>query len=200
MLNHALGLLLQPRRQWRQIAGLSNKNFNRQISYVILLASLPALAWYFGTTRIGWRIGEAPQLWTLTRASALSLAAVFYLTMVFALVGIGFLIHWMAKTYGAKTHPLKAIVIAGFAATPIFIAGTAGLYPLLWLDILLATLAAAYAVYLLYLGIPIVFDVSEERGFLFASAIIAACLVVAVVIMVATVLFWSYVVEPVFQL
>lgn len=199
MLHHALGLLVQPRQQWQQIAAMSAKNFNRQIPYCIILALLPALAWYFGTTKIGWRIGDAQHLWTLTSASALPLAAVFYLTMIFAIVGIGFLMHWMARTYGAQTHLLKAIVVAGFAATPIFIAGIAGFYPLMWFDILLATLAAAYAVYLLYLGIPIVFDVPTERGFLFASAIIAACLVVGVLIMVATVLYWAYVAEPVFQ-
>jgi hypothetical protein len=119
--------------------------------------------------------------------------------MVLVVVAIGYFIHWMAKTYGAQTYPMKGMVIAGFTATPIFIAGLAGFYPLLWLDILLAMLAVAYAVYLLYLGIPIVMGVSEERGFLFASAIVTACLVMAVLVMVGTVLFWSFVAEPVFH-
>lgn len=199
MLNHLFGLMVQPRRQWQQIASLSEKGLNRQIPYVIVLALLPALAWYFGTTEIGWSIGGSGQVRTLTSQSALSLVAVFYITMILAVVAIGFFIHWMAKTYGAKTHPMKGMVIAGFTATPIFIAGVAGLYPVLWLDILLATLAVAYAVYLLYIGIPIVLNVSEERGFLFASAIVTVCLVMAVVVMVATVLFWSYIAAPVFQ-
>ena len=199
MLNHLFGLMVQPRRQWQEIAGLSEKGLNRQIPYVIVLALLPALAWFFGTTQVGWSIGGNSTVRTLTSNSALSLVAVFYLTMILAVVAIGFFIHWMAKTYGAKTHPMKGMVIAGFTATPIFIAGAAGLYPILWLDILLATLAVAYAVYLLYLGIPIVLGVSEERGFLFASAVVTVCLVMAVVVMVGTVLFWSFVAAPVFQ-
>lgn len=199
MLNHLFGLMVQPRRQWQEIAELSEKGFNRQIPYVIILALLPALSWYFGTTEIGWNIGSGREVRTLTSDSALSLVAVFYLTMILAVVAVGFFIHWMAKTYGAKTHLMKGVVIAGFTATPIFVAGAAGFYPILWLDILLVTLAVAYAVYLLYLGIPIVLNVSEERGFLFASAVITACLVMAVVVMVSTVLFWSYVAAPVFQ-
>ncbi|MFD1215151.1 Yip1 family protein [Microbulbifer celer] len=199
MLNHLYGLMVKPRSQWQEIAGLSEKGLNRQLPYVIILASLPALAWFFGTTQIGWSIGNGGQVRTLTSNSALSLVAVFYLTMILAVIAIGFFIHWMAKTYGAKSHPMKGMVIAGFTATPIFIAGAAGLYPVLWLDILLATIAVAYAVYLLYLGIPIVLDVSEERGFLFASAVVTVCLVMAVVVMVSTVLFWSYVAAPVFQ-
>jgi Yip1 domain len=199
MLNHLFGLLVQPRRQWQEIAGLSDKGFNRQIPYVVILALLPALSWYFGTTQIGWSIGAGSPVRTLTTDSALSLVAVFYLTMILAVIAIGFFIHWMAKTYGAKTHPMKGMVIAGFTATPIFIAGVAGFYPVLWLDILLATLAVAYAVYLLYTGIPIVLNVSEERGFLFASAIVTVCLIMAVLVMVLTVLFWSFVSAPVFQ-
>ncbi|HEY8569315.1 Yip1 family protein [Microbulbifer sp.] len=199
MLNHLYGLMVQPRRQWQEIAGLSEKGLNRQIPYVIVLALLPALCWYFGTTEIGWNIGSGGQVRTLTSNSALSLVAVFYVTMILAVIAVGYFIHWMAKTYGAQTNPMKGMVIAGFTATPIFIAGAAGLYPVLWLDILLATLAVAYAVYLLYVGIPIVMNVSEERGFLFASAVVTVCLVMAVVVMVSTVLFWSFVAAPVFQ-
>ncbi|WGL18126.1 Yip1 family protein [Microbulbifer bruguierae] len=199
MLNHLFGLMVQPRRQWQEIAGLSEKGLNRQIPYVIVLALVPALCWYFGTTEIGWSISTGGQVRTLTADSALSLVAVFYITMILAVVAVGYFIHWMAKTYGAKTHPMKGMVIAGFTATPIFIAGAAGLYPVLWLDILLAMVAVAYAVYLLYVGIPIVMNVSEERGFLFASAVVTVCLVMAVVVMVGTVLFWSLVAGPVFQ-
>ncbi|WP_066962367.1 Yip1 family protein [Microbulbifer sp. Q7] len=199
MLNHLYGLMVQPRRQWQEIAGLSEKGLNRQIPYVIILALVPALCWYFGTTEIGWNIGGNGQVRTLTSNSALSLVAVFYVTMILAVVAVGYFIHWMAKTYGAKSNPMKGMVIAGFTATPIFVAGAAGLYPILWLDILLATLAVAYAVYLLYVGIPIVLNVNEERGFLFASAVVTACLVMAVVVMVGTVLFWSFVAAPVFQ-
>ncbi|GAA5524177.1 inner membrane protein YohC [Microbulbifer aestuariivivens] len=198
MLSHMFGLLVQPRRQWQQIGNLSEKNLRRQIPYVIVLALLPALAWYFGTTEVGWSIGDGNTR-RITHESALSLVAVFYVTMVIAVMAIGYFIHWMAKTYGAKTYPMKGMVIAGFTATPIFLAGVAGFYPVLWLDILLATLAVAYAIYLLYMGIPIVMGVSEERGFLFASAIVTASLVVAVMVMVGTVLFWSFVTAPVFH-
>ncbi|AOS96984.1 Inner membrane protein YohC [Microbulbifer aggregans] len=198
MLSHMFGLLVQPRRQWQQIGNLPEKSLRRQIPYVIVLALLPALAWFIGTTEVGWSIGDGATR-RITRDSALSLVAVFYCTMVIAVVAIGYFIHWMAKTYGAETYPMKGMVIAGFTATPIFLAGAAGFYPILWFDILLATLAVAYAVYLLYLGIPIVMGVSEERGFLFASAIVTVSLVIAVMVMVGTVLFWSFVAAPVFH-
>ena len=45
--------------------------------------------------------------------------------------------------------------------------------------------------YLLYLGIPIVETVPQERGFLFASAVVAVCLVILIAIMGASVILWD---------
>ncbi|SDJ70741.1 Yip1 family protein [Microbulbifer yueqingensis] len=198
MLSYMFGMLVHPRQQWQQIGSLSEKGLRRQIPYVIVLALLPAMAWFYGTTQVGWSVGGGEPV-RITSQSALSLVGAFYLAMVLGVIAIGYFIHWMAKTYGAETYPMKGMVIAGFTATPIFIAGLAGFYPVLWLDILIATLAVAYAVYLLYSGIPIVMGLSEERGFLFASAIVTVSLVMAVVVMVGTVLFWSFVSAPVFH-
>ncbi|MFI2812429.1 MULTISPECIES: Yip1 family protein [Microbulbifer] len=198
MLSYMFGMLVHPRQQWQQIGSLSEKGLRRHIPYAIVLALLPALAWFYGTTEIGWSVGGGEPV-RVTSQSALSLVGAFYLAMVLGVIGVGYFIHWMAKTYGADTYPMKGMVIAGFTATPIFIAGLAGFYPVLWLDILIAMLAVAYAVYLLYTGLPIVLGLSEERGFLFASAVVTVSLVMAVVVMVGTVLFWSFVSAPVFH-
>ena len=45
---------------------------------------------------------------------------------------------------------------------------------------LAGTAAAAYPLYLLYIGIPIVYDIPKERGFMFASATVAVGLVLMV--------------------
>jgi hypothetical protein len=58
-----------------------------------------------------------------------------------------------------------AIGVAAYMCAPMFLVGLTGFYPNLWLDMLLGTLAAAYTIYLLYIGIPIVYDMPKERGF-----------------------------------
>ena len=104
----------------------------------------------------------------------------------------------MSQTYGAKSTISRGIVIAGFTATPLFIAGLTGFYPLLWLDLLIGVVAVCWAVYLLYLGIPIVMDIPEERGFLFSSAVIAICLVMVICIMGGSVILWDFGAAPAF--
>lgn len=190
-------LLLQPRRAWQQIAGNTPAQLVNALLYPIIFAGLPALAWYSGSTRVGWRVGDAAAI-RLTEASALPIVVLFYLTMVAAVIGIGYMIHWMAQTYGAQSTLATGIAIAGLTATPLFIAGAVGFYPWLFLDLIIGLIAICHAVYLLYLGIPIVMKIPEERGFLFASAVIAVCLVIFIAIMGATVLLWDMGATPTF--
>jgi hypothetical protein len=50
--------------------------------------------------------------------------------------------------------------------------------------------------YLLYLGVPIVMQIPSERGFLFASAVVAMALVGVVAMMGGTALLWDFGAEP----
>ena len=86
----------------------------------------------------------------------------------------------------------------GYSCMPIFVAAFFALRPIWWLDIILATLACCYAIRLIYMGVPALMNVPEDRGMLYASALFAVALVYAVVILVATVILWEYVALPVF--
>ena len=77
------------------------------------------------------------------------------------------------------------------AGPTFFLAGVLGLYPVLWIDIMLGTLIAVYCIYLLYLGTGPVMAVPPERGFLYASAVFAVALVSFVALLGATVVLWD---------
>ena len=104
----------------------------------------------------------------------------------------------MSETYGADSSIAKGIVIAGLTATPLFITGLVGFYPLLWLDLLIGVAAVSWAVYLLYLGIPIVMGIPEERGFMFSSVVLAIALVILICLMVGSVILWEFGAAPAF--
>jgi hypothetical protein len=197
MFNHAIGLMVKPSSQWRSVAGLSDSTIKTLLLYPCIMAILPAAAWYYGTTKIGWSVGDGDAI-KLTTDSALSIVILFYLTMVATIAVIGYFIHWMSETYGANSSLARGIAIASLTATPLFLAGAVGFYPVLWLDMLIGVAAVCWAVYLLYLGIPIVMDIPEERGFLFSSAVIAICLVLFICILVGTVILWDFGWAPAF--
>jgi hypothetical protein len=80
----------------------------------------------------------------------------------------------------------------------LFIAGLVGFYPLLWIDLLIGVGAVSWSVYLLYLGIPIVMDIPEERGFLFSSAVVGVAMVILICMMVGSVILWDFGAAPAF--
>ncbi|WOJ93903.1 Yip1 family protein [Congregibacter variabilis] len=199
MIQHTFGLLFKPRQQWQSIADLPESSQNLLVIYPFVFALLPAIAWYWGTSHVGWTVGSYEQVIKLTDDSAMQVNILFYCVMVASVAAIGYAIHWMSSTYGAENSTIaKGIMIAGLTATPLFIAGLVGFYPLLWVDLLIGVVAVSWAVYLMYLGIPIVMKIPEERGFLFSSAILAIGLVLLVSIMVVSILAWDFGAAPAF--
>lgn len=196
-MTHFIGIFVNPHREWARIRDHSKSVIGHYLFYLIWVAALPPLAWYFGATQIGWELSG--RTIRLTTDSAAQIMALFYVTILISVGFLGFMIHWMAQTYHAKNDDMAhGIGIAAYMLAPMFVIGLTGFYPLLWMDMLLGTLAAAYTLYLLYIGIPIVYDMPKERGFLFASATVAVGLVLMVALMSATVILWEMGASPVF--
>lgn len=198
MIVNPAGFLFFPHKQWQKVASLDTKQFTPSILYPLIFALLPSYAWYYGVVEIGWSIGDHPELTRLTSDSALKLVTAFYFAMVFSIVAIGYAIHWMAETYGAESSFSKGIAVASFSATPLFIAGVCGFSPLMWLDLSIGIIAVSWAVYLIYVGIPIVMGIPEERGFLYASAVVGFSMVILTSLMGVSVILWDMGFMPVF--
>ncbi len=198
MIANPFGFLFSPEKQWQLAAELDDAKFLGCLAYPLLLALIPCVAWYYGTTVSGWGVGDAGDVTRLTPDSAIKLIAAFYVTMIVSVGVVGYAISWMAKTYGIKASISKGIAISAFSATPMFIIGVVGFFPLMWLDLSLGIFALCWSVYLLYQGIPIVMKISKEQGFLYASAIIAVCCVILMCIMGGSVILWDNGFMPVF--
>jgi Yip1 domain len=198
MIQHGLGLLVRPNTQWQKIADLPEKSLGSLLILPCLLALLPAVAWYYGTTQVGWTVGDSTSTTKLTAESGLIICTLFYFGMLGCVGVIGYFIHWMAETYGAESSTVKGIVIAGLTATPMFIIGAIGFQPILWLDMLAGVAAVCWSVYLMYLGIPIVMGIPKERGFLFSSAVLAIALVILICLMGGSVILWDLGAAPAF--
>ncbi len=198
VLGHVWGLFVQPEKEWKSIRDEKCTITRCYCSHVLLLAAIPAVSGYIGTTQIGWQIGSSPVV-KLTPESALSIAALFYLAMLVAVFTVGKLICWMGQTYGAKQRSLpQCIALAAYTATPLFLSGIMLLYPVLWLNMLVGMMALAYTVYLLYTGVPVMMGIPKERGFLYSSAVLAVGLVMLVGMLAATVTLWGLGIGPVF--
>lgn len=190
VLGHVWGLLSDPVREWRAIRDERCTIGKCYCSHVLLLAAIPVIAGFIGTTQVGWRVGAREPV-RLTLESGLMIGAATYVTMLVAVFSIGWLIHWMGSTYGSRQPLPQCIALAAYSATPLWLIGIMWLYPVLWFNLLVGLPALAYTVYLLYTGVPIVMEIPEERGFLFSSAVLAVGLVTLVAVLAITVILWG---------
>ena len=181
--------MAQPQDEWKSIRDERCTIGKCYCSHVLFLAALPAIAYFIGTSQVGWVIGTKSV--RLSTESSLYIAALTYLTMLVGVFAMGKAIHWMSQTYGAKQNLPQSIALAAYTATPLFLTGIMLIYPILWLNLLIGLMALAYTIYLLYIGVPIMMKISQERGFLFASAVMGVGLVMLVAVLAATVVLWD---------
>ena len=189
--NHLAGLFTHPDREWAEIAEDRHSLPGVLAGQVMILALIPALAFFYGVTEVGWTLPTGDKLYRMTTDSTVIIIGLFYWAMVVGTAALGYGVHWMARTYGSDATLTEAMTLAAYTNTPLFIAGFLGLRPMLWLDLVIGTVAACYAVYLLYLGIPHLMRVPKERGYLFASAALAVALVMFIGLMGSTVVLWE---------
>jgi hypothetical protein len=194
---HIVGLFTNPKREWEAIRDDKCTIGKCYAMHVLILAAIPAVSGFIGTTQIGWQIGAGDPI-KLTTQSALIIALLYYLAMLVGVFSMGWMIHWMGNTYGTDASLSQSVVLAAYTATPLFLIGIMELYPVLWLNMVIGLPALAYTVYLLYTGLPIMMGVSEDRGFLFSSAVLAVGLVAFVALLVVTALLWGFGLEPAF--
>jgi hypothetical protein len=73
----------------------------------------------------------------------------------------------------------------------MLVAGVVGFNPVPSIVMVVGLGSVAWSLYLLYIGIPAVMKVPQDRGFLFASAVVAVCLVILIAMMGAGVILWD---------
>ncbi len=194
-LTHAPGLLLNPKQEWQKISQEDNGIPGLLIGYVLILALIGPAAGYYGTTTSGWQIGNGAVV-KLTSESAMTISILYYFAVVSAVIGLGLMVSWMCKTYGGNTSLNRCFALSAYVATPIFLVGIVELFPILWLNLVIGLFALAHAVYLLYSGVPVMMNISEDKGFLMSSSMLAMGMVALVTLLVLTALMWGFGFQP----
>ncbi len=113
MIQHTFGLLVKPNAQWQTISKLSESSFKTLLLYPWFLAILPAVSWYYGTTQVGWSVGNHGDIIKLTTDSALQICILFYFTQVVCVYAIGYFIHWIPERW-------KLWIVNRFIASPLW--------------------------------------------------------------------------------
>lgn len=191
MINHVWGLLAHPDQEWHRIRREDETVTHLYTHHVLLMALVPVISAFIGTTLFGWRLGGSYAPVHLAPGQALVTAVLFYVAILAAVMVMGSVIHWMARHEPFRPSRHQCTVFAGYIATPMFLSGLVALYPLVWLCLLAGIVGFCYSVYLLYLGVPAFLRTDRRDSFLLSSTTLAIGVLVLEVLLVATVLLWS---------
>lgn len=190
-MNHVWGLLAHPDREMRDIKQENETVSHHYTHHVLLLALIPVICAFIGTTQLGWDLG-ARQTIALSMVTAFGLAILFYAVILGGVAVMGRVIQWMARDYPQRPSLQRCTVFAGYVATPLFISGLVALYPLVWLCLFVGTLALVYTGYLLYVGIPLFLNIDKEESMRFSGSTLAIGVLVLEVLLALTVVLWGY--------
>lgn len=190
-MNHVWGLFSHPDKELHIIRGENESVSHHYTHHVLLMAAIPVICAFIGTTQFGWHSGEGSSV-PVSIGTGLALAVVFYALMLAGVAVMGRVIWWMARNYPDRPSLTRCMVFAGYVATPLFLSGLVALWPLVWLCALVGTIALFYTGYLLYLGVPTFLNIDKEEGLSFSSSTLAIGVLVLEVLLALTVVLWGY--------
>ncbi|MFC0229446.1 Yip1 family protein [Serratia aquatilis] len=191
MANHVWGLLAHPSTEFKHIKSENESVSHLYTHHVLLMALIPVICAFIGTTQLGWLSGSGHAL-RLDMLTAFYTAVAFYLLMLAGVAFMGKVIHFMARRYESRPSLHRCMVFAGYVATPMFLSGLVALYPVLWLCLFVGIIGLVYSGYLLYVGIPHFLNIDSKEGFIFSSWTLAIGVLLLEFLLGLTVVLWGY--------
>jgi Yip1 domain len=175
------GILLQPKSEWPVIEREPGNTGYLFPNYVAIVAAIPAVCTFIGTSIIGYgsyRIGIGLGLVRAVVVYALSLAGVFV---------VAYIIDFLAGTFGAQKNPENAMRVSAYAPTAAWVAGVFNIIPALaFLGIL-----GLYSLYLLHTGIVALIKPAPDKAVIYTIAVIVCAIIVWIVIFGITALLFG---------
>lgn len=174
-------ILKTPKTEWPVIEAETTTTEKLYRSYIAPLAAIPAVAWFIGVTVVGVTL---PFVGTFRESFPRAFANMI-VSYILALVGVyiaAFVVNKLAPTFDSRPDDRQALKLVAYAYTPAWIAGVLMIIPAL---APIAIIGGLYAVYLFYLGLPVMMKTPEAKVIVYM--IVAAIVVIAVSIVVGIV-------------
>jgi hypothetical protein len=162
------GILLTPKTEWQAIEPESGDPAYLFTNYVAILAAIPAVCGFIGTTIVGRNVVGG------------LVAAIVYYVLTFVMVYLVALIaDALAPTFGGQKNQPNALKLTVYSMTPAWLAGV---FLLIRSLAILCVLAALYGLYLFWLGVPALMKAPAEKSVPYTAAVVVCGIVISLVI------------------
>jgi hypothetical protein len=168
LIERVKAILLTPQTEWPVIAREPGDTAALFTRYVAILALIPALAGFIGTSLIGY-----VPFFSGLRSAIVGYVMAFVVTFVVALI-----VDALAPTFGAQKNFPNALKLTVYSFTPFWLAGIFLLVPgLSFLRIL-----GLYGIYLAWLGLPPLMLAPRDKALSYAATVVICAVILVIVI------------------
>ena len=147
------GMLLQPKSEWLKIDGEFATTKSLFTRYAMILAAIGPVCSLLG--------GQLMPIMgmKLSIVGAIVVALVSYGMSLLGVFLLGLIINALAPNFGGTANKVQAMKLAVYSWTAAWLAGVFGLIPMLGILAILGL----YSFYLLFVGLPILMKVPEDK-------------------------------------
>lgn len=179
------GILLSPVQEWGVIDTESASVSSLYTKYAALLALIPAVASFIGTSLIGITVMEITVRTPIV--TGLVVAVISYALALAMLYVLALIANALAPQFGGQPNVVQALKVAVYSATPQWVVSIVLILPKLSL---IAALVGIYGLVLMWLGLPRLMKVPDEKkvayNIIFIICAIVAFIVIGFIVGVAT--------------
>jgi len=165
-------ILLKPKTEWPVIEREPGDVGFLFTNYVAVLAAIPAVCNFVGSSIIGVAGYRAPLF------SGLLLAIVSYILAFVGVYVMALIIDALAPSFNGQKNFGNALKLMVYSSTAAWIAGIFTLIPAL----AILSILGLYSLYLLYIGLPVLMKSPEDKSLVYTVVAIVCAIVVWIVI------------------
>ena len=177
LIERVKGILLSPKTEWEKIATETTDVKSLYVGYAMILAAIPAICGFIGSTLIGVSLPIVGTIRTGVGAALVQLVLGYVLGLAVIYV-VSLIVTALAPTFDGQKDPIQALKLVVYSSTPVWLAGIFSLVPLLGV---LGILAGLYGLYLLYIGLTPLMKNPQDKSIGYTALIIVCYIVLAII-------------------
>ena len=169
-------ILLTPKSAWPVIETEDSNTASLYTQYIMILAAIQAVAGFIGMSLFGASaFGVSVRVPIMTGLVQMVLGYALTLVMIYVMALIA---DALAPSFGGQKNSSNALKLVAYSSTAAMVGGIFAIIPAL---AVLTLIAALYSLYLLYLGVPTLMKVPQEKALPYTVVLVVCAIVVGVV-------------------
>lgn len=179
LIDRVKSILLQPRPTWREIDTEFTKPGEIWGKYIMPLAAIGPIFGTIGMLIFGQRIAFTSLTNPVPMSTAITRGVAAYVLALLSTFVVTQIINLLSPNFGGQRNDVQALKAAAYSGTAAWIGGVFAIMPALAIVGLIFSL---YSLYLLYVGLPIVMKVPQDRAMGYTAVVIIVTIVVFLIV------------------